>query len=109
LVGPARAKQLVIGGKHIPGPTLLAWGALDEMVEADEVVEKAMQWARHYAAQPPVAAQMIKRSVNAISGALDRSVMHMDFDQHHLAADTADAAEAVSAYLEKRPPTFTGN
>ena len=58
---------------------------------------------------PPVAAQMIKRSVNAISGALDRSVMHMDFDQHHLAADTSDAAEAVSAYLEKRPPTFTGN
>ena len=109
LVGPARAKQLVIGGKHVPGPTLLAWGALDEMVEADAVVEKAMEWARHYAAQPPVAAQMIKRSVNAISGALDRSVMHMDFDQHHLAADTSDAAEAVSAYLEKRPPTFTGN
>ena len=52
---------------------------------------------------------MIKRSVNTISGALDRSVMHMDFDQHHLAADTSDAAEAVSAYLEKRPPTFTGN
>ena len=65
--------------------------------------------SRQYVAQPPVAAQMIKRSVNTISGALDRSVMHMDFDQHHLAADTSDAAEAVSAYLEKRPPTFTGN
>ena len=108
LVGPARAKRLVIGGEHIPGPTLLEWGALDEMVETDEVMDKAMQWARHYAGQPPVAAQMIKRSVNAISSALDRSVMHMDFDQHMLSSETEDAAEAVEAYLDKRPPTFKG-
>ncbi|MDP6688478.1 MAG: enoyl-CoA hydratase/isomerase family protein [Alphaproteobacteria bacterium] len=109
LVGPARAKRLVIGGEHISGPTLLDWGVLDEMVEAEEVMDKAMEWARHYAGQPPVAAQMIKRSVNAISSALDRSIMHMDFDQNILSAETEDAAQAVSAYLEKRPPTFTGN
>lgn len=109
LVGPARAKRLVIGGEHISGPTLLDWGVLDEMVEADEVMDKAMEWARHYAGQPPVAAQMIKRSVNAISSALDRSIMHMDFDQNILSAETEDAAQAVSAYLEKRPPTFKGN
>jgi len=109
LVGPARAKRLVIGGEHISGPTLLDWGVLDEMVEAEEVMDKAMEWARHYAGQPPVAAQMIKRSVNAISSALDRSIMHMDFDQNILSAETEDAAQAVSAYLEKRPPTFKGN
>ncbi len=109
LVGPARAKRLVIGGEHVPGPTLLEWGALDEMVPADQVMDKAMEWARHYAGQPPVAAQMIKRSVNAISSALDRSVMHMDSDQHILVSETEDAAEAVQAYLEKRPPTFKGN
>jgi enoyl-CoA hydratase len=109
LVGPARAKQLVIGGKHIAGPTLLEWGALDEMVEREEVMDKAMEWARHYAGQPPVAAQMIKRSVNAISSALDRSVMHMDVDQHLLSRDTEDAATAVEAYLAKQPPTFKGN
>ncbi|MBT4042181.1 MAG: enoyl-CoA hydratase/isomerase family protein [Rhodospirillaceae bacterium] len=109
LVGPARAKRLVISGEHIHGPTLLEWGALDEMVEADEVMDKAMEWARLYASQAPVAAQMIKRSVNAISSALDRSVMHMDVDQHLLNRETEDAAIAVSAYLAKEPPTFKGN
>jgi len=109
LVGPARAKRLVIGGEHIAGPTLLDWGVLDEMVDADDVMATAMEWARRYAGQPPVAAQMIKRSVNAISSALDRSIMHMDFDQHLLAEDTEDATSAKTAYLEKRPPVFKGN
>ena len=65
--------------------------------------------ARHYAARAPMAAQMIKRSVNAISGALDRSIMHMDFDQHLLASRSEDSAEAISAYRGKRKATFKGN
>ncbi|MBT6277889.1 MAG: enoyl-CoA hydratase/isomerase family protein [Chromatiales bacterium] len=108
LVGPARAKRLVISGEHVHGPTLLEWGLLDEMVATDQVMIKALEWATLYASRPPVAAQMIKRSVNAISSALDGAVMHMDFDQHLLAARTDDAREAASAYLERRDPTFTG-
>ena len=108
LVGPARAKQLVISGKHIQGPTLFEWGVLDEIVETDQVMDKTIELARHYSALPPVPAQMIKRSVNAIASALDRSVMHADFDQHLLASSTTDQDEAVAAYLEKRPPSFKG-
>ena len=109
LVGPARAKRLVIGGEHIHGPTLLEWGVLDEMVDAEEVLEKAMEWARFYAGQAPIAAQMIKRSVNAIASALDRSIMHMDFDQNLMTAGTEDASMAVKAYREKVEPDFKGN
>lgn len=109
LVGPARAKRLVIGGEHVHGPTLLDWGVLDEMVERDQVMAKAREWAALYASQPPVAAQMIKRSVNAISYALDRSIMHMDFDQNLLGAGTEDAATAVRAYREGAERVFKGN
>lgn len=109
LAGPARAKRLVIGGEHTHGPTLLDWGVLDEMVEPGEVMAKAREWANFYASQPPVAAQMIKRSVNAITNALDRSVMHMDFDQHTSAAATEDASIAVAAYREGAPRVFKGN
>ncbi|MEM7250297.1 MAG: enoyl-CoA hydratase/isomerase family protein [Pseudomonadota bacterium] len=109
LVGPARAKQLVISGERVYAPTLFAWGALDEMVERGELMPTARRWAERYAAKAPIAAQMIKRSVNAISSALDQSIMHMDFDQNLQTVMSDDATEAVSAYLGNRKPSFKGN
>ena len=108
LVGPARAKQLVMGGERAPGPRLLEWGVLDEMVDGSLVMDRALAWAEHYASRPPVAAQMIKRSVNAISSALDGAVMHADFDQHLLASATEDAAVAIDSRLAGRDPEFAG-
>jgi enoyl-CoA hydratase/carnithine racemase len=51
---------------------------------------------------------MIKKSVNAVAGALDRSIMHMDADQFLLTQSTEDFAEAVAAFLEKRPGSYRG-
>ncbi|MEM7404651.1 MAG: enoyl-CoA hydratase/isomerase family protein [Pseudomonadota bacterium] len=108
LAGPAVAKRLVISGERAYGEQLLKWGLLDEVVEDDELENEAARWASLYASQAPAAAQMIKRSVNAISSALDRSIMHMDFDQNLLNESSADAAEAVAAYRAGRAPEFTG-
>ena len=108
LVGPARAKQLVAGGERVYAPRLFEWGVLDEMADANLVMDRALAWAEHYASRPPVAAQMVKRSVNAISSALDGAVMHADFDQHLLASATEDAAAAVDSWLAGRAPVFTG-
>ena len=62
-----------------------------------------------YASKPPLAAQMVKRSVNAISSALDQSIMHMDSDQFLYATSGEDFLEAVQAFLQKRPGVFKGN
>jgi enoyl-CoA hydratase/carnithine racemase len=51
---------------------------------------------------------MIKRSIDAISGALDQAIMHMDSDQWLLATRSEDYKEAIQAFFEKRPPSFTG-
>ena len=51
---------------------------------------------------------MIKESVNAVSGALDTSVMHMDADQWLLTAQSQDFREGINAFREKRAPRFTG-
>ncbi|MFK7914371.1 MAG: enoyl-CoA hydratase/isomerase family protein [Pseudomonadales bacterium] len=109
LVGPARAKRLVIGGERIEATTLLEWGVLDELVTADALQDKTLEWARRYAAQAPMAAQMIKRSVNHLSSALDRAIMHMDFDQNMLTATGADRAAAAQAYAKGKVPVFTGD
>ena len=68
----------------------------------------AQGWARHYADLPPVAVQMIKRSVNQYALALSESIMHMDQDQWILAARSEDFKECISAFVEKRSAKTTG-
>jgi enoyl-CoA hydratase/carnithine racemase len=109
LVGPARAKRLVIGGDRIHADELEEWGVLDQKVPRASLLDAASALAERYAKKPPVAAQMIKRSVNHLVSALDRSIMHMDADQNVLTQTTDDRRAAGPAYLAKRDIEFTGN
>jgi len=109
LIGPARAKEMVILARKEKAETLLKWGFLDQMVPEAQLLDEAMKVAELYAAQPPIAAQMVKRSVNAISSALDQSIMHMDSDQYLYAVSSEDFMEATQAFFEKRDGTFKGN
>jgi len=109
LVGPARAKRLVVGGERIHADTLERWGVLDELVPIGDLLPSAERMAQHYAAKPPVAAQMIKASTNQIANALNHAIMHMDTDQNMFSAGTEDRAAAIKAYLNKTAPTFTGD
>lgn len=109
LIGPARAKRMIMSGDLVDGATLLAWGFLDELVAAGELEAAARAMADKYAALPPIAVQMIKRSINAVSGAMDAAIMHADVDQWVLATRTGDFREGVKAFFEKRDPNFTGD
>ena len=109
LIGPARAKRMIMSGKLFDAATLLGWGFLDEVVSRENLDATARSCAEEYAALPPIAVQMIKRSINQVSGALDQALMHMDADQWLLATHSEDFREAVGAFFEKRKPSFKGN
>jgi enoyl-CoA hydratase/carnithine racemase len=108
LIGPSRAKRMIALGRNEDAETLLRWGFYDEVVEGDQLMERALAMAEDYARQPPLPAQMIKQSVNAVVSALDRSIMHMDHDQWMLTASTDDFREGVKAFFEKRKPEERG-
>ena len=109
LVGLSRAKRMVILGERLDALTLEAWGLIDEVCEPGDLKKRSMAFAERYAAQPPVAAQMIKQTLNQVAGALDASILHMDADQNLLTATTDDRRQAMLAFLNKTPTTFVGD
>ena len=109
LIGPARAKRMIMLGEREAADTLLEWGFLDEVVSVKNLDGATNLLATKYAKQPPVAVQMIKQSINAVSGALDDAIMHMDADQNMLSMMTEDRTEGIKAFFEKREAEFKGN
>jgi len=108
LIGPSRTKQFVIFGERVEAAKALQWGLADEVVPDDETLAAARRWAEKVARLPPIAVRMSKQGVNAAANALHQATSFMDRDQYALATTSEDYREAVTAWLEKREPKFTG-
>lgn len=109
LIGPAKAKKMVMSGQVESASTLLRWGFLDEVCPNSALENRATSMAKTYAELPPMAVQSIKKSINVLSDALGVAIMHMDADQFLLLQNSQDAREGMAAQKEKRPGKFTGN
>lgn len=108
LVGPARAKQMVVLAEKVDASDAHAWGFVQYLAERGQALEQAMTLARRAAAMPPVQLRMCKSGINAYANALARATSVMDRDQYLLAQSSGDYAEGVNSFLEKRPAQFKG-
>ncbi len=109
LIGPARAKRLVIFGERLPVAEAETWGLVDALADDGGALAAATAWAEKAAALPPISVRMAKRGITQMATALNPAATFMDLDQYLLAAATADHREAIAAFFEKRPPNFTGD
>lgn len=109
LVGPARAKQvLLMANDPIPAAQALHWGLAQDVVPDGKAEAAAIRWAAKVAGMPPVPARMTKKTINAYANALSDLAVHMDTDEVILTETTGDHAEAVDAFLTRRKPQFRG-
>lgn len=107
-VGPSKAKLYTILGERLYAADALDWGMIDFMTDDGKSIDKAIELAKKVAALPPISVRMSKESINMTANALNQATSFMDRDQFMLSSSSTDFPEAVSAFLEKRDPTFNG-
>ncbi|BCB90034.1 enoyl-CoA hydratase/isomerase family protein [Phytohabitans suffuscus] len=108
LVGAARAKELIFTGRRFGAAEAAGWGMLNRVVPAHELDETVAALAREILLAAPVANVQAKRAVN-MSLDLDlRSGIEAEAALYERTLTSADRAEAVQAFADKRPPTFSG-
>jgi enoyl-CoA hydratase len=98
LVGPARAKRLVMLAQVLSAQEALQWGLIDEVSAAGEAHTAAQALASRAVEMPAMQMRMIKRSIDASAFALDESISHADFDQFELAASSEEFANRIAPF-----------
>ncbi len=108
LVGPAKAKRIVVLAEKLGAASAVDWGLADEAVPDGTAVEAALEMARRAASLPPNGVRLCKVAINAYANALNTTASHADMDQFALTQNSEDCTEGLRAFMEKRKPVFTG-
>lgn len=107
-VGKARAMEMVLTGRPITATEALAAGLVNRVVPVEIYLHEAMKLASEIAAQAPLAVRMGKESVLA---AFEPGLtVGMDTERRNFYSlfATRDQKEGMQAFMEKRPPQWTG-
>jgi enoyl-CoA hydratase/carnithine racemase len=108
LVGVGKALELMLLGELLSGDEALALGLVNRVVPSAEAEAYTRELAQRLAAGPPLAYARIKRAVWAAqSSTLDEALTVERRGQLELLR-SQDFLEGVAAFLQKRPPNFTG-
>ena len=108
LVGPARAKDLIMSGRFVGAAEALQMGLVDKVVPATDVYETAREMVAPYVTGP---AQALRAAKLAIDGGLEMDLASgLAWESQLFAAlfATDDKVEGMNAFVEKRKPGFTG-
>lgn len=108
LVGGAKAAELALTGESLSATDAERFGLVARVVPAGALLGEAQELAARLAAGAPRALALTKRALDASWGAtLDEQLETEALLQGEVGA-TADHAEGLAAFVERRPPRFTG-
>lgn len=108
LVGEARAAEIALLGDAISAADALRIGLVGGVVPADQLATEASAIAARLAAGAPQSIALTKRALAASWDSSLEDALELEADLQDTAGRTKDHAEGMAAFLEKRPPRFTG-
>lgn len=107
-VGAARAAELIFSARRLRAPEARELGLVDELVDEGEDRTQALALASRIAANSPVGLRAAKRALRLGHGLDLRAGLEVEDAAWRSVAFSADRAEGVAAFNEKRPPRWPG-
>ncbi|WP_433332388.1 enoyl-CoA hydratase/isomerase family protein [Spirillospora sp. CA-294931] len=109
VVGPARAKEIVLLGEILDAATAHSFGLVNRVAPAGSALTTARELAGTIAARGPVAVRAAKHLLDQATERTLDDGLALELDASEEIFSTRDALEGARAFLAKRPPAFTGH
>jgi 2-(1,2-epoxy-1,2-dihydrophenyl)acetyl-CoA isomerase len=108
LIGLRRAQELVLTNRDLSADEALSWGLVNEVVDDDELPERARILAAQLASGPTRTLGAAKRLMREGWNRSLESQMESESREIAAASMRPDGVEGITAFVEKRSPRFTG-
>ncbi len=109
IVGRLKAFELATMGTRVGASEALLLGLVNEVVPHAQLNEAVQRYVDYYANAPTVAVAVMKEMLNQAGQLSLEQMLELEAQNQDIAATTADHAEGIRAFAEKRKPIFNGN
>ncbi len=108
LVTPNKACEMFFLGEAIDAEEALKLGIVNSVVQPSELENATMELARRLSDASPISVGAAKQAVYMSQAAELEEMLRFETEAQMRCFESLDGAEGVRAFLEKRPPKFTG-